>query len=53
MKVLLVRAVVRDLCASVSDLGGPPTGRERLEATTRLLGLALILGPERSCRLAG
>ena len=37
-------AVVRDLCASVSDLSGPPTGGEQLKATTRLLGLALILG---------
>ena len=37
-------AVVRDLCASVSDLSGPPTGREQLKATARLLGLALILG---------
>lgn len=39
-----MNTVVRDLHASVSDLSGPPTGREQLEATTRLLGLALILG---------
>ncbi len=39
-----MNAVVRDLCASVSDLSGPPTGREQLEATARPVGLALILG---------
>lgn len=39
----VVNALVGDLCAAVCDLSAPPSWRERLNSTARLLGLAAIL----------
>lgn len=39
----LVRELGSDLCAAVADLGGRPSGGERLRSTLRLLGLGAVL----------